>query len=128
MSRDTFLDPTEPMLNNQIDGLKLRRAEAAEERKRREMIRGAVLTPPSPDKIARFSDALRQRLTQGEAPLRKAYLRAFVDRTVVERDQIMMQGRKDVLASAAAKKTRPCRSRAQFYTKMVPRAGIEPAA
>ncbi|WP_028008691.1 hypothetical protein [Solimonas flava] len=98
-----MLDPTESVLKEQLNALKLRKAEATAELERCKLLAQAAMVQPTPEKIARFADGLRQRLTEGEVPLRKAYLRAFVDLIVVEDNQIIIQGRKDVLVSAAAK-------------------------
>ena len=97
------LDPGEPLLKGQIDALKLRRSEARLELDRCQALQGAALTPPSPEKIAKFAESLREGVTQGEIPLRKAYIRAFVEEITVKPGQIIISGRKDVLASAAAK-------------------------
>ena len=48
----------------------------------------------SPALIERFGQIMRERLTSGEIPFRKAYIGAIVDR------QIRILGRKDVLEAA----------------------------
>ena len=58
---------------------------------------------PSRAKIEKFVNELRMRLTEGNIPLRKAYIRAFVDRITVNGRQIVVEGRKSTLATAAAR-------------------------
>ena len=54
----------------------------------------------SPIVVERFGQAMRDKLTTGEVPLRKAYLGAIVDRVEVDDRQIRIVGRKDVLEQA----------------------------
>jgi hypothetical protein len=51
----------------------------------------------SPIVVERFGQAMREKLTAGEVPLRKAHLDAIVDRVEVDDRQICIVGRKDVL-------------------------------
>lgn len=97
------LDPTEPLLKEQVDGLKLRKVDAAATLNRYKVLKEAAFTPPSAEKVARFSQELRKRITEGDIPLRKAYIRALVERITMHNDHIEISGRKDLLASAAAK-------------------------
>ena len=50
--------------------------------------------------VARFSQLMQERLTSGEVPFRKAYLRAIVDRVEVDDQQIRIIGRKELLERA----------------------------
>ena len=50
--------------------------------------------------IARFGHMMRDKLTTGEIPFRKAHLAAIVDRIEVDERQIRIVGRKDVLERA----------------------------
>ena len=50
--------------------------------------------------VARFSQLMQERLTSGEVPFRKAYLRAIVDRVEVDDQQIRIIGRKELLEQA----------------------------
>ena len=52
------------------------------------------------DKIEAFGRLMRERLTTGEIPFRKAYLGAIIDRVEVDDAQIRILGRKDVLEQA----------------------------
>ena len=52
------------------------------------------------DKIAAFGRLMRDRLTTGEIPFRRAYLSAIIDRVEVDDHQIRICGRKDVLEQA----------------------------
>ena len=54
----------------------------------------------SPIAIQRFAEAMRVRLTTGEVPFRKAYIRSIVDRIEVDDTQVRIIGRKDVLEQA----------------------------
>ena len=50
--------------------------------------------------ISRFGQAMRDKLTSGEIPFRKAYIGSIVDRIEVDDHQIRILGRKDVLEAA----------------------------
>lgn len=63
----------------------------------------AELTPPSATKVRELADQLARRLMQGDIPLRKAHLRAFIDEVVVGPQSIHIGRRKDILAIAATK-------------------------
>jgi site-specific DNA recombinase len=56
----------------------------------------------SPILIERFGQTMRDKLTTGETPFRKAYLGAIVDRIEVDDHQVRIVGRKDVLEAAVA--------------------------
>ena len=73
------------------------RARAALERARAS-VRPAV--DISPIVVERFGEAMRERLTTGEIPFRKAYLGSIVDRVEVDDGEIRIVGRKDVLEQA----------------------------
>ena len=73
------------------------RARAALERARA-AVRPAV--DISPIVVERFGEAMRERLTTGEIPFRKAYLGSIVDRVEVDDGEIRIVGRKDVLEQA----------------------------
>lgn len=67
-----------------------------------ERIRGTNRAPiviPG-DRIAAFGALMRERLTTGDVPFRKAYLGALIDRVEVDDDQVRNFGRKDVLEQA----------------------------
>lgn len=97
------LPADDPILKDQIAQLRLRQGEAQERVARCQAIQSASLEPPTPAKLAKFSTELRRRLLEGDPALRKAFLRAFVDRVIISPTEIRLEGRKDVLASAAAK-------------------------
>lgn len=61
-----------------------------------------VIRPPTidPAKITAFGKLMRERLTTGEIPFRKAYLSAIIDRIEADDGQIRIHGRKDVLEQA----------------------------
>jgi hypothetical protein len=50
-----------------------------------------------PKRIVAFGAVMRERLTTGDIPFRKAYLGAIIDRVEVDDHQIRICGRKDVL-------------------------------
>ena len=64
------------------------------------------LTPLAVD---RFAQAMRERLTTGDIPFRKAYIGSLVDRIEVDDHIVRIMGRKDVLEQAvmANERTRP---------------------
>ena len=97
------LNPTEPLLKEQIDGLALRKSEASIEAERCKSLKQAAFSPPSAEKIEQFAEGLKAKILDGSLALRKAYIRAFVDRIIFQDGQITISGRKDLLASAAAK-------------------------
>lgn len=51
-------------------------------------------------RLEAFASAMRDRLSTGEVPFRKAYLGAIIDRVEVDDAQIRILGRKDVLEQA----------------------------
>lgn len=53
-------------------------------------------------RLQAFSRFMRERLTTGDIPFRKAYLGAIIDRVEVDDDRIRLFGRKDVLEQAVA--------------------------
>ncbi len=54
----------------------------------------------TPDAINRFGKLMREKLTSGEIPFRKAYIGSIVDRIEVDDHQVRILGRKDVLEQA----------------------------
>ncbi len=52
------------------------------------------------DKIAAFGELMREQLTSGTIPFRKAYTRAIIDRIEVDDQQIRICGRKVILEQA----------------------------
>lgn len=54
----------------------------------------------SPAAVDRFARAMREKLSTGEVPFRKAYIRSIVDRIEVDDRCIRIMGRKDVLEQA----------------------------
>jgi hypothetical protein len=50
--------------------------------------------------VERFGQIMREKLTTGEVPFRKAYLGSIVDRVEVDDREIRIVGRKDVLEQA----------------------------
>ena len=68
------------------------------------MTRATSSTRPTvditPDAINRFGQLMREKLTSGEIPFRKAYIGSIVDRIEVDDHQIRILGRKDVLEQA----------------------------
>lgn len=54
----------------------------------------------SPAAVDRFARSMREKLSSGEIPFRKAYIRSIVDRIEVDDRCIRIMGRKDVLEQA----------------------------
>jgi len=111
------------ILKGRIATLKADRdtAQAALERARSGM-RPAVEI--SPTIIERFGMAMREKLTRGEVPFRKAYLGALVDRVEVEDHQIRIVGRKDVLEQAILANGGPVPAVRSFVRKWRPGLNI----
>ena len=83
------------ILKARIVDLKLARekAHAALERAR-------SATGASPIVIERFTRTMREKLTTGEIPFRKAYLGSLLDRIEVDDSEVRIAGRKEVLEQA----------------------------
>jgi site-specific DNA recombinase len=63
----------------------------------------SVARPPvdiSAVQVERFGTLMREKLTSGEIPFRKAYLGSIIDRVEVDETEIRIVGRKDVLERA----------------------------
>jgi hypothetical protein len=61
--------------------------------------------PDVPIIVERFSRAMRERLTTGEVPFRKAYVGSLIDRVEVDDREVRIVRRKDVLWSWPADRT-----------------------
>ena len=108
-------DPDD-LLHGRITALRADRdrARAALERARA-AVRPAV--DVSPIVVERFGEAMRERLTTGEIPFRKAYLGSIVDRVEVDDREIRIVGRKDVLEQAVLAKGGPVPGVRSFVRK-----------
>ncbi len=66
--------------------------------------RGESATHPTdlldPLAVDRFARVMRERLTTGEVPFRKAYIGSIVDRIEVDNAEVWIMGRKEVLEQA----------------------------
>ena len=84
------------LLKDRITALKADRdrAQAALERARSASPSAGDI---SPILVERFGHTMREKLTTGDVPFRKAYLGAIVDRIEVDDREIRIIGRKDVL-------------------------------
>ena len=60
-----------------------------------------------PEKVVEFGKLMRERLTTGDVPFRKAYLGATIDRMEVDDRQIRICGRKEVLEQAVLANAAP---------------------
>lgn len=87
----------------QIDALKLRKAEAKAALEGCTLLAQNSAGVPDAREDSPSCRGASAAATEGEIPLHKAYSCAFVDLIVVEDDQIIIQGRKDVLVRMAAK-------------------------
>ena len=74
----------------------------------------------SPALIERFGQTMRDKLTTGEIPFRKAYIGAIVDRIEVDDHQIRILGRKDVLEQAVMANGGPVPGVRSFVRKWRP--------
>ena len=87
------------LLRDRITALKAEREAAnAALARARGTDRSAIAVPS--DKIAAFGALMRERLTSGGIPFRKAYLGAIIDCVEVDDHQIRICGRKDLLEQA----------------------------
>jgi site-specific DNA recombinase len=87
------------ILKDRITALKADRDTAQAALDRAQGTNRSPITIPI-NKITAFSQLIRERLTTGETPFRKAYLGAIIDRVEVDDHQIRILGRKDVLEQA----------------------------
>jgi hypothetical protein len=87
------------VLKDRITALKASRdrAQAALDRARAGMRPSVDISPVL---VERFGETMREKLTTGEVPFRKAYLGSIVDRIEVDDREIRIVGRKDVLEQA----------------------------
>jgi DNA invertase Pin-like site-specific DNA recombinase len=87
------------VLKDRIGALKADRdrAQAALDRARAGMRPSVDISPVL---VERFGETMREKLTTGEVPFRKAYLGSIVDRIEVDDREIRIVGRKDVLEQA----------------------------
>ena len=87
------------VLKDRITALKADRdrIRAALERARSGVRQGVDIRPII---VERFGQIMREKLTTGEVPFRKAYLGSIVDRVEVDDREIRIIGRKDVLEQA----------------------------
>jgi hypothetical protein len=74
----------------------------------------------SPIVVERFGQVMREKLTTGEVPFRKAYLGSIVDRVEVDDAEIRIVGRKDVLEQAVLAKGGPVPGVRSFVRKWRP--------
>jgi site-specific DNA recombinase len=71
----------------------------------------------SPSVVERFGQTMREKLTTGDVPFRKAYLRSIVDRIEVDDREIRIVGRKDVLEQAVLADRSPAPGVRSFVAK-----------
>ena len=71
----------------------------------------------SPIVVERFGRTMREKLTTGEVPFRKAYLRSIIDRVEVDDREIRIVGRKDVLEQAVLANGGPVQGVRSFVRK-----------
>ena len=79
-----------------------------------------------PVMVERFGQAMRERLTTGAVPFRKAYLGSIVDRVEVDDREIRIVGRRDVLEQAVLANGGPVPGLCSSVRKMAHRRGFEP--
>jgi hypothetical protein len=87
------------ILSARIADLKLARQKAHAALERARSTRRAV-EDLSPIVIERFTRTMREKLTTGDIPFRKAYLGSIIDRIEVDDREVRVVGRKDVLEQA----------------------------
>jgi site-specific DNA recombinase len=94
------LAEADDILKGRIETLKLARGKAlaALDRARSATRHVKEITPLI---IERFASGMREKLTTGEVPFRKAYLGSLVDRIEVDNRQVRIIGRTEILEQAA---------------------------
>jgi multidrug efflux pump subunit AcrA (membrane-fusion protein) len=86
-------------LKERIAALKATR-DAAQAGLDRLRLAGSAASVLTPERLARFSEAMRHNLQEGAIAFRKTYLGSLVDRIEVDDEVIRIIGRKDVLEQA----------------------------
>ncbi|WP_156410337.1 hypothetical protein [Bosea sp. Root381] len=94
------------LLRDRIATLKLERerAQAALVRIRTQIVPAAAIPP---EVIEQFGRAMRENITTGEVPFRKAYLRSVIDRIEVDDHAIRIVGDRGTLEQVVAGKSVP---------------------
>ncbi|WP_412033258.1 recombinase family protein [Nitratireductor aquimarinus] len=89
-------DPADPTLKERIETIRTERdiAQVAFDRAVAELRPEARITA---DKIAAFVEVMRNNVTDGPIPFRRAWLRAMIDNVEVDDDEIRIHGRRTVL-------------------------------
>ena len=67
--------------------------------------------------VEQFGATMRENLTTGEIPFRKAYLDSLIDRVEVDDHAVRIVGRKDVLKQAVLSKSGPIPGVRSFVRK-----------
>ena len=116
-------DHVDDILRARMADLKLAREKAHALERARSGTR--AVEDMSPIVIEPFTRTMREKLTIGEVPFRKAYLGSLLDRIEVDDGEVRIVGRKEVLEQAvlAARQGR-C---SQVCTELATPAGLEPA-
>lgn len=95
-----IVDLDDPQFRQRVEALKLRRDETAEDVKALEKRVNTGGVDLSPEKLQAFSNAVKERLRNGDPAFRRAYLRLFVDQVELSDDAITIQGPKGALMQA----------------------------
>lgn len=74
-------------------------------------------TEVSPILLEQFGQTMREKLTTGEVPFRKAYLGSIIDRVEVDDGKIRIVGRKDVLEQVVLANGGPVQGVRSFVRK-----------
>jgi site-specific DNA recombinase len=96
------MEPDDPQFREQMVALRSKRDAKNQEIKLLEQEapnRRPVITP---EKVQRFTAALREALTTGDGRFRRDYLRLFVDKIIVADNEIRIRGTTAAIARAAA--------------------------
>jgi site-specific DNA recombinase len=89
------------LLKARVTALKLDRETAREALARAQSTRQQQIVIDEA-RVEAFGRLMRERLTTGEIPFRKAYLGTILDRVEVDEGQVRLFGRKDMLEHAVA--------------------------
>jgi hypothetical protein len=104
------------VLKQRLDGLKTDRDRATAALDATKSQHGAAILV-DPALIESFGRAMRENLTTGSTPFRKAYLRSLIDVIEVDDAQIRIRGSKDVLERAVLASRSGPEQRSQMSTK-----------
>ncbi|WP_159008420.1 recombinase family protein [Bradyrhizobium sp. S69] len=94
---DGFSDHNDKLLRERVDSLRLQRMEHENALAKLSARKHATAITLTPEKLARFSDAMRLRLRTADPGFRRAWLRLFVAEVCIGPDRIRLAGPDDAI-------------------------------